>query len=145
MSHHKREYEDEIRAKGYRVTPQRLIILDAVCDIGRHATIGEITARVRQNDPAIDQTTIYRTLKMLTDVGLIVSVNSDHDGILYEIASISLHHHLVCDSCGRTIEIGDEDLKALNSAVQKRTGFKVRLSHLVLSGLCRDCQSDPQQ
>jgi len=73
MSHHKVAYEDIIRASGHRVTKQRIVILDAVCDAGKHTTLGEIYARVRAVDPSVDRSTLYRTLKLFIELGLVVS------------------------------------------------------------------------
>ena len=94
MTHNTIDYQEIIRSSGHRVTPQRIIILDAVCESGRHTTLGEIYARVRQIDKTIDRSTLYRTLKLFVDLGLMVSADTGDGETYYEIAKPYHHHHL---------------------------------------------------
>lgn len=141
MSHYKQEYEQTLHAKGHRVTPQRVAILDAICDIGRHAAIGDIQLRLSQTSPTTDLATIYRNLKVLCDVGLLVSAHTDDLGIVYEIAETTPHHHLLCVVCGRSQSIEGTMFDALRSAIQQSTGFTIQADHLVLKGICKTCEA----
>ena len=139
MSHYRTEFEAIIRDAGHRVTPQRVAILDAVCEGGGHTTLGEIYARVREIDPSIDRSTVYRTLKLFVDLELIVSADIGDGETYYEIAKTQHHHHLICRQCGKEQEIGDDVIQRMFNQVFQRYGFKADTNHLVLFGWCTDC------
>jgi Fur family ferric uptake transcriptional regulator len=138
MSHQKIDYEERIRAAGYRVTMQRLLILDAVCQGAGHSTIHEIIAHVKDVDPSIDKSTVYRVLEMLRDVRLITGADTD-EGTVYEIASETPHHHLICEQCGAVQEVDHAVVGPLIEQVQQRYSFNIRSNHLILYGLCAEC------
>lgn len=140
MSHHQTSYEDVLRAAGHRVTKQRILILDAVCDGGSHTTLGEVYARVRQHDPTIDRSTLYRTLKLFVGLGLVVSAEPGDGETYYEIAKPHRHHHLVCRRCGQEQEIGDAVMQRMFEALDARYGFAADSDHLVVMGVCRACR-----
>jgi Fur family ferric uptake transcriptional regulator len=139
MSHHRIAYEDIMRAAGHRVTRQRILILDAVCDEGSHTTLGRIYARVRAADSTIDRSTLYRTLKLFNRLGLVVSAQPGDGEIYYEIAHHQHHHHLVCRRCGAEAEIPHTILETVIKQVEAQYGFLVQTEHLVLTGLCQQC------
>jgi Fur family transcriptional regulator, ferric uptake regulator len=139
MSHENKDYIQQLHAKGYRVTPQRLIVLDAVCEVGGHATIGAIYARVKMLDPTIDQSTVYRALDVLCDAELIVLADMGDEGKIYSIAAEAGHHHLRCQSCGAVLTMDRAHLDTLREALQAQYGFVLQNDHIVLSGLCADC------
>jgi len=140
MTHDTRDYERIIRAAGHRVTPQRLAILDAVCEAAGHTTLGAIYARVRQIDQTIDRSTLYRTLKLLVELGLIVSADTGDGETYYEIAKVEHHHHLVCRKCGQQQEIDHSLLQHAFEQVALQYGFRADSDHLILFGLCAACQ-----
>jgi Fur family ferric uptake transcriptional regulator len=139
MSHEEKDYIQLLRSHGYRVTPQRLIVLDAVCEVGGHATLGAVMARVKMLDPTIDLSTIYRALDVWVEVGLVVVSDMGEEGKVYKIAGDSAHHHLICQSCGKVLTIRTDELKPLLDQLQAQYGFVVRADHLSLPGLCSDC------
>ena len=142
MSHDEIKFSKIMREQGYRVTPQRLLILDAVCEGGGHTTFGEIYLRVKEADPLIDQSTVYRTLDLLCEVGVIVSADIGDEGKVYEIAKPTPHHHLVCQVCGNEQELDGDMMQALFEQIKREQGFMVQTDHLVLSGVCRRCGED---
>ncbi len=145
MSHETTDYEDVIRAAGHRVTPQRIHILDAVCAGHGHTTLGEVYARVRQVDPAIDRSTLYRTLKLFVDLGLVVSVDK-HDGeTYYEIAQPQPHHHLVCRKCGKEWAIDHARDDRMVEQVLSDYDFRVDTNPLMLFGICSACAGQPSE
>lgn len=139
MTHDTMDYEDIIRAAGHRVTPQRVLILDAVCQEGGHTTLGEVYARVRRVNPSIDRSTLYRTLKLFLDLGLVVSANTGDGETYYEIAKPHHHHHLICRQCGKEQEIEHALPQSMFDQVFHDYGFKADTDHLVLFGLCAGC------
>lgn len=142
MSHNTWDYAAYLRDQGYRMTPQRQIIMDAICEGNGHTTLPEILARVEQKAPAINQATVYRALHFLLETGLIVKAEVTPGETVYEIAGQSPHHHLLCRVCHQEIEIDAEPLAALQAAIQEQYGFAVDANHLVLTGLCAYCQAN---
>ncbi len=138
MSHHTHLIED-IRQRGYRMTPQREMILDAIHEEG-HITADEIYQRVRAKSSAINLATIYRTLEMLKQLGIVTAIDTGGGCVHYELAGEQPHHHLVCEACGETVELECEVLLPLEQALCKRYGFQMNLNHLALFGLCPQCQ-----
>jgi Fur family ferric uptake transcriptional regulator len=139
MTHETLDYVSALRSKGHRVTPQRLIVLDAVCDVGGHATIGEIQLRVKELDLTIDPSTIYRALDVLCEVGLVTVSEFPDTGKVYKIAGESAHHHLVCQSCGAILTVDADIFESAFQRIYKETGFRARADHLALTGVCREC------
>ncbi len=140
MSHYTMNYEATVRAAGHRVTKQRVMILDAVCEGGGHTTLGQIYARVRVIDRSVDRSTIYRSLKLFVDLGLVVSADMGNGETYYEIPKPQHHHHLVCRQCGRDLEIEHTLLQRMFDQVSQNYGFKADTDHLVLFGVCANCQ-----
>ena len=140
MSHHSVDYARMIRRCGYRLTPQRELVLDVICQSQGHSTFDEIYQHVHAAAPAIDKSTVYRTLDFLTEMSLIASsfIGGEH---IYEISIGSLsHHHLVCSSCGEELELEHELLQPAFEVIEHTHGFQVDADHLILSGICRNCR-----
>ncbi len=140
MSHENMDYEAILRAAGHRVTMQRVLILDAVCDGGGHTTLKQVAARLRRMDPTIDRSSVYRTLKLFDRLGLVVSAETTEGEPVYEIAKPQPHHHLICRVCGKEQEIGPDALAGMTVEIRRRYGFVVAMDHLVLRGLCANCR-----
>lgn len=141
MSHYKLHYEDVLREAGHRVTNQRVLILDAVCEGDGHTTVGQIYARTRSKDRSIDRSTIYRTLKLFVELGLVVSADTGAGELVYEISKPKQHHHLVCRQCGKEQEVGQQVMQAMFEQVQREYQFQVDTDHMILFGLCSNCRS----
>jgi len=140
MTHHRFDYASLMRERGFRVTPQRELILDAICEGGGHTTLEEIYARVHARAPAINRATIYRTLDFLCELRLVVAADVGSGHRVYEIAGDTPHHHLVCRNCHRVEQISHETVKALFARIEQEQQFTVDMNHLALFGLCRDCR-----
>jgi Fur family ferric uptake transcriptional regulator len=141
MSHENMDYEGILHAAGHRVTLQRVMILDAVCEGGGHTTLKEISARLHRADPTIDQSSVYRALKLFVELGLVVSAETATGETVYEIPKPHHHHHLICRTCGEEQEIGDEAMAGMFTLVEHRYGFSVATDHLVLYGTCAACRA----
>jgi Fe2+ or Zn2+ uptake regulation protein len=151
MSHHethiRREHREAaaraIRATGRRVTAQRVLILDALQDLGGHHTVDAIHLRSHELDPSADMalSTVYRTLDALTEIGLVTVFDDGTGSARYEwVGDDDPHHHLVCVSCGRREEIVLEALKQVEREVQERHGFSASIRHLAIRGQCEECR-----
>jgi len=138
MSHHMK-VAAHLREMGYRLTPQRLLILDVVKDAG-HLTVDEIIERVRPEYPLINAPTVYRTLEWLKDAGLVAETDLGGNRHVYEYIASHPHHHLVCLKCGRMIELPDELLDPIREILRQDYDFEPRLDHFAFFGYCKDCQ-----
>lgn len=136
---HDIDYDALMRQRGYRVTPQRQFILEAIHDSGGHTTLDDICERVQAKAPAINKATVYRTLDFLCQLRIVAS--SEIGGRrVYEIVGEHPHHHLVCRSCGKEQQITDKELRHLFDGIEKAQGFTVDMEHLILLGWCRECR-----
>lgn len=121
-----------------RMTPQRQLVLDAVRSLD-HATPEQICMQVQRAAPAVNITTIYRTLDLLDRIGLVRHTHLGHGAPTYS-AEEHQHLHLVCHSCGEVTELPTELMDSLVADLADRSGFALDVSHLALSGLCINCQ-----
>jgi len=141
MTHDTMDYEGVIRASGRRVTPQRVMILDAVCAGDGHTTLKQVYRRLHRMDATIDQSSVYRTLKLFVELGLVISAENATGETVYEIPKPQKHHHLVCRGCGGEQEIGHDAISGMVARIETQHGFRVEMDHLVLFGLCAACRS----
>ncbi len=131
-------WDEELRARGYRVTPQRQLVLEAVTELG-HATPEDIVAKVRQVASGINISTVYRTLELLEELGLVNHAHLRHGAPTYHAASEGAHVHLVCSRCDRVEEVTADVLSGVAQQLHAERGFQVDLCHVALSGTCRSC------
>ncbi len=141
MSHETMDYEGIMHRAGHRVTLQRVMILDAVCEGGGHTTLKQVFTRLQKMDDTIDRSSVYRALKLFVALGLVVSAETPAGEAVYEIPKPKPHHHLICRTCGREQEIGQEAMDGMFALVEQRYGFKVETDHLILHGICAECQN----
>jgi Fur family transcriptional regulator, ferric uptake regulator len=135
-----RSWDEELRSRGYRVTPQRQLVLEAVARLD-HATPEEIAASVQQTAKGVNISTIYRTLELLDTLGLVTHTHLHHGAPTYHLASEADHMHLVCQDCGKIDEASHEAVASLTKALDERYGFETNVSHLTVFGRCHDCRS----
>ncbi|MFP4441207.1 MAG: Fur family transcriptional regulator [Chloroflexaceae bacterium] len=131
---------ETLRRRGYRITPQRALIIEAIAHNCQHMTAEEIFARVQQRTPGVNIATIYRTLDFLVKEGLAHRADLGGGQVIYATIQHGPHIHLVCRQCGTVIEADARLIAALRVQLQQQYGFAADLQHFALSGLCRDCQ-----
>jgi Fur family transcriptional regulator, ferric uptake regulator len=135
-----RGWDEQLRARGYRVTPQRQLVLEAVARLD-HATPEEIFAQVQQTARGVNISTIYRTLELLEQIGMVTHTHLGHGAPTYHLAADADHVHLVCRDCGRVTEIGPDAIRPLITALEERHGFETDVGHLTVFGRCADCRA----
>jgi Fur family transcriptional regulator, ferric uptake regulator len=133
-------WDKALRARGYRVTPQRQLVLAAVTKL-EHATPEEIWADVQQTASGVNISTIYRTLELLEQLGLVTHTHLGHGAPRYHLAAEAEHVHLVCAECGRITEIPPEAIAPLVSALADDYGFQTDVGHLTVFGRCESCRA----
>jgi Fur family ferric uptake transcriptional regulator len=131
-----------LHERGMRMTPQRQLVLDAVREL-QHATPERICEQVQRIAPAVNITTIYRTLDLLEGLDLVRHTHLGHGAPSYSTHAHE-HVHLVCHRCGDVTEIPSEELTALTEQLRERFGFVLDPSHLALSGRCSRCAEDTE-
>ena len=129
-----------LQEQGYRLTPQRLMVLEAVHGTDKHISAEEIYAQVKARYPYANISTVYRTLELLEGLGLVVKANFGEGYVRYHHAEKGHHHHLVCQKCGRIIDFTESPVLALKEALLGDYQFKANLKHLAIFGRCCECQ-----
>lgn len=132
-----------LKQHGYKFTPQRWAVIHAIASCTDHLTPTAIYDRVHRKHPNIGLVTIYRTLDILTKLGLICEVHvggSCHSYLMRRLTGH--HHHMVCSDCGKVIDFADCDLSELERRVACETGFEIEDHLLEFVGLCQDCQKE---
>lgn len=132
------KYAAHIRKKGFRMTPQRQIVLEAIAACEGHASAGDIYEWVAARAPAVNRATVYRVLNFLCEVRLAARFDAGTT-TLFELVGSQPHHHLVCRQCGRVDPVPDHTLDVLVRALQQEHGFAAELQHLAITGLCHHC------
>ncbi len=132
------ELADRLRGSGYRLTPQRQLILRAVEEL-KHATPDEVLARVQSQASAVNASTVYRTLEVLEELGLVRHAHLSDRAPTYHSAREPEHIHLVCRKCQRVRSVEPEAATALVATLTRDHGFEVDLGHLAVFGHCVDC------
>jgi Fur family ferric uptake transcriptional regulator len=133
-------WQDRLRESGHRLTPQRELVLAAVEALG-HATPDEVYAEVRTHSAAINLSTVYRTLELLDDLGLIHHAHLSDRAPTYHSTSGHEHSHLVCRGCRKVISVERSDMEAALGPLAARHGFAPDYGHLAVFGTCTDCTS----
>ncbi|MEP6920509.1 MAG: transcriptional repressor [bacterium] len=146
MTEEQQVFLDHIQKQGLKRTAQRDLILDVFLRIEEHLSSEDLYRLVRQEDPTVGQTTVYRTLKLLTEAGLAREVRFG-DGIThYEHNYKHQHHdHMICSSCGRIIEFYSAELEAIQDAMAAKHKFEVQEHLLRIIGLCAQCGREKRE
>ena len=135
-----RDYLALLHQKGFRVTPQRQLIFEAVRKGNGHISPEEIFQEVRRQAPSIHRATVYRTLDFLCDMRLVVGARI-HRHEYYEAAGKVAHHHLICRRCNRVLALENRTVQRWFARIKSQKHFQVDMDHLTLSGLCSACQA----
>ena len=129
---------------GYRATPQRLLVHDAVSHL-RHATPEQILTHIHRTSPAVNLSTVYRVLEVLEDVGLITHAHIGTGSATYHATDAPAHLHFRCGGCGRVQSLPAEVADPFVQAVHARLGFRADVTHAGIDGRCRDCTTPEEQ
>jgi Fur family ferric uptake transcriptional regulator len=130
---------ERLRARGLRWTPQRRNLVEALSRTDGHVTGSELVERCRTIDPATTPSTVYRTLDVLEDLGLVRHGHGADGREEFHVLPEAEHGHLHCEACGQTREIEAADAAPLVRALRARHGFEVDLSHVTVVGRCAAC------
>ena len=130
----------QLSEQGYKLTKQRKAVVEVVTQAHTRLSAADVFAQAQQVCPDLGLTTVYRTLEILEQMGVIRRVHLDDGCEGFAPASAEHGHHLICSHCQETIEFEDCNLNALLKRVSDQTGFTVERHWLELVGLCPKCQ-----
>ena len=130
-----------LRHRGYRLTPQRRAVLEVIAGTDEHLTPADIFQRVRGEHRGIGLVTVYRTLDILSELGLICELRTEDGGRSYLLTRPSEHHHhLICSNCGKVVDFTGCQLGELERRLSQETGFQIDRHLLEFTGCCPGCQ-----
>jgi Fur family transcriptional regulator, ferric uptake regulator len=134
---------DRLRARGLRWTPQRRVLVEVLSRTGGHVTGSELVERCRELDPGTIPSTVYRTLDVLEELGVLSHSHGADGREEFHVLPESEHGHLICRRCGAQWELAADDPAVIASvdAFAGQRGFAVDVSHMTMIGLCAACQS----
>lgn len=134
------DWQSDLRARGYRLTPQRQLVLEAV-DKLEHSTPDEILAEVRLTAGGVNISTVYRTLELLEELGLVSHAHLGHGAPTYHLADRHHHIHLVCRDCSDVIEADLGVATPFTDQLRETFGFETDMRHFAIFGRCEKCTS----
>ncbi|MEU8570212.1 transcriptional repressor [Streptomyces pathocidini] len=132
------DWQSDLRKRGYRLTPQRQLVLEAVDEL-EHATPDEILTEVRRTAGGVNISTVYRTLELLEELGLVSHAHLGHGAPTYHLADRHHHLHLVCRDCSEVIEADVSVAAEFTERLRETFGFDTDMKHFAIFGRCRDC------
>ena len=134
-----RDIINKLSELGYRMTPQRAMIVSAIENSDNHISAEEIYAQVIAKYSHVNISTVYRTLEMLKRLGLVTETDLGEGRVRYHPAGKGHHHHLVCIECGAIIDLDESVLSPVKDVLRKKYGFIADLRHLAIFGRCTKC------
>ena len=138
------DWRAKLRGSGYRLTPQRELILRAVEELG-HATPDEVLVHVHEQSSAVNVSTVYRTLEVLEQLGLIRHAHLSDRAPTYHSVTDHEHFHLVCRNCHRITSVDPDVMTSFNDRLRAEHGFVPDVGHLTIFGRCVDCSTAAPQ
>jgi Fur family ferric uptake transcriptional regulator len=134
-------FNEHIQKAGLRHTTQRDLIMEVFLRTEEHLTSEDLYWLVQKEDPTVGHTTVYRTLKLLTEAGLAREVRFGDNKTYYEHHFEHQHHdHMICTECGKVIEFLSEEIESLQDQMADNFGFKPTHHSLRMWGVCAECQ-----
>lgn len=134
-----------LRKRGYRLTPQRFLIMSVIQDAHEHLSVEQIAEQVQQRNPYVSLSTVYRTLELLRELGLVRENRMPGEQPRYEVAAGKAHHHLVCRNCRAVIHLDEQLLGDLHEKLQADYQFHGLTLDLMATGYCQECWEGLQQ
>ncbi|HTG47320.1 MAG TPA: Fur family transcriptional regulator [Actinomycetota bacterium] len=132
------EVLDRLRDRGLRMTPQRRAIVSEVMRTQGHISPAQIARKVQGEMPGVNASTVYRTLTLLEEIGLLQHSHLE-SGAEYHKAEEAQHVHLTCGRCGRDDALSIAETGKLSRLIRTHHGFEADLTHFAITGLCEDC------
>ena len=136
--------KDSLKQQGVRLTRQRQILLALIDESGKHLDAETLFQLAKEKDPKLNRVTVYRTLKMLKESGLVDELDLMHyggDQHYYETRLKQEHAHVICLRCGKVEEFFGEPLQKIRRQVEQNMGFQILITRTEIGGYCAHCQA----
>lgn len=141
MGHREHDFAADVRAQGFRLTPQRELVLDTLCELGGHVPLTTLVTAVGEKSAAVDRATVYRTVSFFAELGIVAS--TEINGVtVVEIApeQTAAHGHLVCQGCGAIVHLPADFVAGLSRQVETQFGFMATARSFAITGYCEQCK-----
>jgi Fur family transcriptional regulator, ferric uptake regulator len=136
---------DLLRKSGHKATPQRMAIINIVMESKELLSPAALFEKARQVDPEVGEVTVYRTLNILFELGLVCMVHTGENTHSYISRPPEHHDHVICSSCGKVVDFMDCNLAELEQRLMKNTGFNIKEHRLDFYGVCSQCRLQEKQ
>jgi Fur family transcriptional regulator, ferric uptake regulator len=136
---------DRLRHRGFRLTRQREVILQALSELDGHASVEQVHAQASLYCTDLDLSTVYRTLETLCELRVLSCADLGQGHVQFEIVAGAPHHHLICQGCGQVVVLDHSYLDAAADAIRRDFGFEPIFDHFAIFGLCAACSSSVQE
>ena len=130
---------EALKERGYRMTPQRRTIVAEIMGMEGHISAQVVAGRVKDRLPGVNDSTIYRTLELLEELGFLSHAHIE-SGFEYHHAADHDHVHLICERCGRSEALSVDETEPLRELISRHRGFVPDFTHFAISGVCAECQ-----
>ena len=135
---------NQLRQRGFRLTRQREVIVQALSELDGHASVEQVHAQACRYCPEIDLSTVYRTLEALCELRVLSCADLGQGYVQFEIVAAAPHHHLICQGCGQVMVLDHSYLAAAAEAIRRDFGFDPIFDHFAIFGLCSECRTDKE-
>lgn len=136
--------KSNLKEKGYKLTPQRRAIVDIIIsNEGSHLTTEELYDLVKIECPEIGLATVYRTVQLLEELGVVSKLDLNDGCYRYELVRDDenhQHHHLICSQCGKVIEVQGDLLEVLEQEIETKYDFQIKNHSVKFYGICSECK-----
>lgn len=137
-------FKERLKEKGCKLTLQRRGVLDVLLEhCNEHLSTEEIYAAVKEKYPEIGLATVYRTVQLFEEMGIIDRLNFDDGCSRFELSSgdaVHHHHHLICEKCNKVFEVENDLLEEIESEIESKYNFKVHNHNVMFYGHCKECR-----
>lgn len=134
-----RNITEMLRSNGFKVTPQRLAVYEVLSNTKEHPNAEMIFSSLQATYPTMSLATVYKTIDILNEIGLVQILNAGEDSFRYD-ADTSEHAHVRCVDCGKVEDLYDLDVEKFNKGIEKNTHYKLVGQQFYFYGVCPDCQ-----
>jgi Fur family ferric uptake transcriptional regulator len=131
---------ETLKHLGYRLTSQRIAILEALHTFDGHVTAEDIYREAHTKHPNTNRSTVYRTLKLLKELGMVAETDLGEGRLCYHHVEKGHHHHLICQRCGKVMDVDESVLNDFSEMLIRRFGFVADMKHLGIQGHCLECR-----
>lgn len=139
------DFKEKLKEKGCKLTMQRRSVLDVMMEHdGEHLSTEEIYDQVKSKFPEIGLATVYRTVQLFEEMGIVDRLNLDDGCSRFELAKegrVHHHHHLICEKCNKVFEVEHDLLDDIEKEIEKKYGFKIHDHNVMFYGICKDCEN----